>query len=91
MSKTTVIFKDNVQVWDDQWWKALSIGHVTQCVAMNPPKIDVLFYAHSVNEVKALAPFLEKFRSTVGKKAYIAISGGNFCPYEDAQHCDHSL
>lgn len=84
VSETTVIFKDIVQVRDDQWWKALSTGYVTQWAAMNPQKIDALFYAHSVNEVKALAPLLEKFRSTVGKKAYIAISGGNFCPCEDA-------
>jgi hypothetical protein len=51
---------------------------------MYPQKIDALFYAHSVDEVKALAPLLEKFRSTVGKKAFIAVSGGNFCPCEDA-------
>lgn len=51
---------------------------------MYPQKIDALFYAHSVHEVRALAPLLEKFRSTVGKKAYIVVSGGNFCPCEDA-------
>lgn len=51
---------------------------------MHPQKIDALFYAHSVDEVKALAPLLAKFRSTVGKKVYIAVSGGNFCPCEDA-------
>lgn len=51
---------------------------------MYPQKIDALFYAHSVDEVKALAPLLEKFRSTVGKKAYIVVSGSNFCPCEDA-------
>ncbi|KAJ8543943.1 hypothetical protein K7X08_025561 [Anisodus acutangulus] len=84
VSETTVIFKDTVQVRDDQWWKALSTGYITQWAAMNPQKIDVLFYAHSVDEVKALAPLLEKFRSTVGKKAYIVVSGGNFCPCEDA-------
>ncbi|KAK4356371.1 hypothetical protein RND71_025342 [Anisodus tanguticus] len=80
VSETTVIFKDTVQVRDDQWWKALSTGYITQWAAMNPQKIDVLFYAHSVDEVKALAPLLEKFRST----AYIVVSGGNFCPCEDA-------
>jgi hypothetical protein len=84
VSETTVIFKDIVQVRDDQWWKALSAGYVTQWAAMHPQKIDALFYAHSVDEVKALAPLLERFRSTVGKKAYIAISGGSFCPCEDA-------
>jgi hypothetical protein len=84
VSETTVIFKDIVQVRDDQWWKALSAGYITQWAAMYPQKIDALFYAHSVDEVKALAPLLEKFRSTVGKKAYIAVSGGNFCGCEDA-------
>lgn len=51
---------------------------------MYPQKIDALFCTHSLDEVKALAPLLEKFRSTVGKKAYTAVSGGNFCPCEDA-------
>ncbi|CAA6655249.1 unnamed protein product [Spirodela intermedia] len=72
VSETTVIFKDIVQVRDDQWWRALSTGYITQWAAMNPQKIDALFYAHSIDEVRALAPLLEKFRTTVGKKAYIA-------------------
>uniref|UniRef100_A0A7N0TYA9 Glycosyltransferase family protein 2 n=1 Tax=Kalanchoe fedtschenkoi TaxID=63787 RepID=A0A7N0TYA9_KALFE len=84
VSETTVIFKGTVQVRDDQWWKALSTGYVTQWAAMNPQKIDAMFYAHSVSEVRALAPLLEKFRSTVGRKAYIVVSGGSFCPCEEA-------
>nr|GMD14241.1 Inactive protein kinase [Ipomoea batatas] len=84
VSETTVIFKDIVQVRDDQWWKALSTGYVTQWAAMNPQRIDALFYAHSVDEVKALAPLLEKFRTTVGRKAYIVVSGGKFLGCEDA-------
>lgn len=84
VSETTVIFKEIVQVRDDQWWKALSNGYVTQWAAMYPQKIDALFYAHSIDEVKALAPLLEKFRATVGKKAYIVVSGGSFCPCEEA-------
>ncbi|XP_026665082.2 uncharacterized protein LOC103719835 [Phoenix dactylifera] len=84
VSETTVIFKDIVQVRDDQWWRALSSGYVTQWAAMYPQKIDALFYAHSLDEVRALAPLLEKFRSTVGRKAYIAVSGGGFCPCEEA-------
>lgn len=84
VSETTVIFKDIVQVRDDQWWKALSSGYITQWAAMYPQKIDALFYAHSVDEIKALSPLLEKFRSTVGKKAYIVVSGGKFCPCEHA-------
>ena len=84
VSETTVIFKDIVQVRDDQWWRALTTGYVTQWAAMHPQKVDALFYAHSVDEVKALAPLLEKFRSIVGKKAYIVVSGGNFCSCEDA-------
>lgn len=84
VSETTVIFKNIVEVRDNQWWKALSTGYVTQWAAMYPQKIDALFYAHSIDEVKALGPLLEKFRGTVGKKAYIAVSGGKFCPCEDA-------
>ncbi|CAI0452985.1 unnamed protein product [Linum tenue] len=84
VSETTVIFKDVVQVRDDQWWRAMSSGYVTQWAKMYPQKIDALFYAHSIDEVKVLSPLLEKFRSTVGKKAYIAVPGGTFCPCEDA-------
>ncbi|PPD78562.1 hypothetical protein GOBAR_DD24516 [Gossypium barbadense] len=84
VSETTVIFKDIVQVRDDQWWRALTTGYVTQWAAMYTQKIDALFYAHSVDEVKALTPLLEKFRSTVGKKAYIVVSGDGFCSCEDA-------
>ncbi|XP_057479617.1 uncharacterized protein LOC130766908 [Actinidia eriantha] len=84
VSETTVIFKDIVQVRDDQWWRALSTGYMTQWAKMHPQEIDALFYAHSIEEVKSLSPLLDKFRSTVGKKAYIAISGGTFCPCKDA-------
>lgn len=84
VSETTVIFKDIVQVRDDQWWRALSSGYVTQWAAMHPQKTDALFYAHSVDEVKALTPLLEKFRESVGKKAYIVVSGGSFLACEDA-------
>ncbi|KAJ4979815.1 hypothetical protein NE237_010595 [Protea cynaroides] len=84
VSETTVIFKDIVQVRDDQWWRALSTGYMTQWAAMYPQKIDALFYAHSLEEVKALSPLIAKFRSTVGKKAYIAVSGGSYCPCEEA-------
>jgi hypothetical protein len=66
VSETTVIFKDVVQVRDNQWWSALSTGYITQWAKMHPQKIDALFYAHSLQEVKALTPLLEKFRSTVG-------------------------
>ncbi|WOL18076.1 hypothetical protein Cni_G26869 [Canna indica] len=84
VSETTVIFKDVVQVRDDQWWRALSTGYVTQWAAMHPQKIDALFYAHSPDEVRVLAPLLEKFRTTVGRKAYIVVSGGSFCSCEEA-------
>ncbi|XP_077229432.1 uncharacterized protein LOC143862295 isoform X2 [Tasmannia lanceolata] len=84
VSETTVIFTDIVQVRDDQWWRALSAGYITQWAAMHPQKIDALFYAHSLDEVKALAPLLKNFMSTVGKKAYIAVSGGSFCPCEES-------
>ncbi|GMH07122.1 hypothetical protein Nepgr_008962 [Nepenthes gracilis] len=84
VSETTVIFKDVVQVRDDQWWGTLTSGYITQWAAMNPQKIDAFFYAHTVEEVKALAPLLEKFRATVGKKAYVVLSGGQYCSCEDA-------
>ncbi|GAB2233692.1 hypothetical protein Droror1_Dr00002921 [Drosera rotundifolia] len=84
VSETTVIFKDIVQVRDDQWWTTLTSGYITQWAAMHPQKIDAFFYAHSVSEVIALAPLLEKFRSTPAKKAYIAVSGGKYCSCEDA-------
>lgn len=84
VAETTVIFKDVVQVRDDQWWRALSTGYITQWAAMYPQKVDAFFYAHSPDEVRALAPLLEKFRSTVGKKAYIVVPGGGFCSCEEA-------
>lgn len=84
VSETTVIHKDIVQIRDDQWWRVFSRGYVTQWAAMHPQDIDAMFYAHSMDEVVALAPLLEKFRSVVGKKAFIVVSGGSFCPCEKA-------
>ncbi|KAL4190270.1 hypothetical protein AMTRI_Chr07g23880 [Amborella trichopoda] len=84
VSETTVIFKNIVEVRDDQWWRALSTGYVTQWASMYPQKIDALFYAHSIEEVKKLSPLIAKFRSTPGKKAYVVVSGGQYCPCEEA-------
>ncbi|XP_047308669.1 uncharacterized protein LOC124912149 [Impatiens glandulifera] len=84
VSETTVIFKDIIQVRDEQWWTALTTGYITQWAAMNPQKIDAFFYAHTIDEAKALAPLIEKFKMTAGRKAYIAVSGGNYCPCEEA-------
>ncbi|KAG8060650.1 hypothetical protein GUJ93_ZPchr0002g26203 [Zizania palustris] len=84
VSETTVIFKDIVQVRDDQWWRALTSGYITQWAAMHPQKVDALFYAHSLGEVRALAPLLERFRTTAGRKAYLVVSGGGHCPCEEA-------
>lgn len=84
VSETTVIFKDIVQVRDDQWWRALSTGYITRWAVMYPQKINALFYAHSIEGLKELTPLIEKFCTTVGKKAYIAVSGGSFCPCEEA-------
>ncbi|KAM0927654.1 hypothetical protein ACQ4PT_002733 [Festuca glaucescens] len=84
VSETTVIFKDIVQVRDEQWWRALTSGYVTQWAAMHPQKVDALFYAHSLGEVRALAPLMEKFRTTPGRKAYLVVSGGGHCPCEEA-------
>uniref|UniRef100_A0A0E0CSU0 Uncharacterized protein n=1 Tax=Oryza meridionalis TaxID=40149 RepID=A0A0E0CSU0_9ORYZ len=84
VAETTVIFKDIVQVRDEQWWRALTSGYVTQWAAMHPQKVDALFYAHSLGEVRALAPLLERFRTTAGRKAYLVVSGGGHCPCEEA-------
>lgn len=51
---------------------------------MNPQRIDAFFYAHRISDVQAMAPLLEKFRATPGRKAYLVISGGEFCPCEEA-------
>lgn len=50
---------------------------------MHPQKSDVLFYVHSLNEVRTLAPLILKFRATPGKKAYVVVSGGSHCPCEE--------
>ncbi|ONK63935.1 uncharacterized protein A4U43_C07F20430 [Asparagus officinalis] len=51
---------------------------------MYPQKIDALLYAHTLSEVRALAPLLMKFRSIAHRKAYIVVSGDKFCACEDA-------
>ncbi|EPS59402.1 hypothetical protein M569_15406, partial [Genlisea aurea] len=83
ISETTSIFKDIVSLRDRQWWRALTSGYVTQWAKMNPQKIDVLFYAHSLQHVRTLKPLFEKFDTSKGKIAHMVISGGRFCPCED--------
>lgn len=84
ISETTVIFKDVVQVRDDQWWRAFSRGYVTQWASMYPQQIDALIYAHSLEDVANLAPLIQRFRSTPRKKAFLAVPGGSLCPCEEA-------
>lgn len=84
ISETTVIFKDVVQVRDDQWWRAFSRGYVTQWAAMNPQQIDALIYAHTLEDVVSLAPLVQQFRKTPQKKAFLVVPGGSLCPCEDA-------
>ena len=84
IAETTVIFKNVVDVRDDQWWRAFSRGYVTQWAAMHPQECDVLFYAHSLQEISALEPLISKYRTAPGRKAFLAVSGGTFCPCEDA-------
>ncbi|XP_024371047.1 uncharacterized protein [Physcomitrium patens] len=84
VSETTVIHKDIVQVRDNQWWRTMSRGYVTQWAAMNPQKSDVIFYADTLDEVRALAPLILKFRATPGKKAFVAVTGAPSCPCEEA-------
>jgi hypothetical protein len=84
VSETTVIHSHVVQVRDEQWWRTFSRGYVTQWAAMFPQQSDALFYAHSLREVKELAPLILKFRSTPGKKAFVVVPGGSHCPCEEA-------
>lgn len=73
-----------MQVRDDQWWRTLSRGYVTQWAAMHPQKSDVVFFADTLDEVRALAPLINKFRTTPGKKAFVAVTGAPHCSCEDA-------
>eukprot|EP00249_Psilotum_nudum_P001663 c14291_g1_i1 orf=558-3296(+) len=84
VSETTVIHKDIVHLRDDQWWRAMSRGFVTQWAKMHPQQSDALFYAHSLSEVVELAPLILRFRNTPGKKVYVVVTGGSYCPCEEA-------
>ncbi|KAH7301846.1 hypothetical protein KP509_23G046100 [Ceratopteris richardii] len=84
IAETTVIFKNVVEVRDNQWWRALSRGYITQWAAMHPQECDVLMYAHSLGEVVDLAPLIARYYSTPGRKAFLVVSGGTFCPCEEA-------
>ncbi|KAH7425787.1 hypothetical protein KP509_11G071200 [Ceratopteris richardii] len=84
ISETTVIFKDVVEMRDDQWWRAFSRGYVTQWARMYPQQIDALLYAHTLEDVTSLAPLIRQFRVTPNRKAYLVISGGALCPCQAA-------
>ncbi|KAI5075519.1 hypothetical protein GOP47_0009595 [Adiantum capillus-veneris] len=84
ISETTVIFKDVVQVRDDQWWRTFSRGYVTQWAAMYPQQVDALMYAHRLQDVTDFAPLIHRFRATPLKKAFLVVSGGFLCPCEEA-------
>lgn len=84
VSETTVIHKDIVQIRDEQWWRTLSRGYVTQWAAMYPQQSDAFFYAHSLSELVELAPLILRFRGTPSKKAYVVVPGGAHCPCEEA-------
>jgi len=62
----------------------MSRGFVTQWAAMHPQKSDVVFFTNTLDEVRALAPLILKFRRTPGKKAFLAVTGSPQCPCEDA-------
>ncbi|KAJ7002319.1 glycosyltransferase family protein [Populus alba x Populus x berolinensis] len=67
------------ETWGDSEHRLAYVSETTWA-AMHPQKIDALFYAHSVDEVKALAPLLEKFRSTAGKKGIHCYLWRQFLP-----------
>jgi len=62
----------------------MSRGYVTQWAAMHPQKSDVFFLTNTLDEVRALAPLILKFRNTPGKKAFLAVTGSPQCSCEDA-------
>ncbi|MCO5572767.1 hypothetical protein L7F22_026526 [Adiantum nelumboides] len=84
ISETTVIFKDVVQVRDDQWWRSFSRGYVTQWAAMYPQQVDALIYAHTLEDVADFASLIHHFRATPLKKAFLVVPGGSLCPCEEA-------
>ncbi|KAL2609762.1 hypothetical protein R1flu_028335 [Riccia fluitans] len=84
ISETTVIHKNVVNVRDEQWWRVFSRGYQTQWAVMNPQECDAFFFVHSLSEVSDLAPLIQRFRTTVGKKAYVVVTGGSYCPCEEA-------
>jgi len=84
VSETTVVHKDVVEVRDNQWWRVFARGYVTQWAEMHPQRTDAFFYAHSIRDVKDMAPLLQRFRATSGRKAYLVVSGGEVCPCEEA-------
>ncbi|TVU39466.1 hypothetical protein EJB05_12886 [Eragrostis curvula] len=84
---TTATSKDMVRARDDQWWRALASGYVTRWAAMHPQKVDAVLYAHTLGEVRALAPLLRKFRANEDgrrRTAYLVVSGVRRCTCEEA-------
>jgi hypothetical protein len=85
ISETTVIYKDVVAVRDEQWWRAVRRGFVTQWSAMRPKEriVDAIVYAHSPRDVADLAPLVQRFRAAK-RAALLAVPGGHLCPCETA-------
>lgn len=84
VAATTATSTEMVRARDEQWWRALTSGYVTQWAAMSPLKVDSLLYAHTLDEVRALAPLLHKFRATPGKRSYLVVSGSGNCSCVEA-------
>ena len=84
ISESTFIYEDVVQMRDDQWWRALSRGYVTQWALMYSEKVDALIYAHSLEDIVDLAPLIHRFQTTHLKKAFLVVPGGSLCPCEEA-------
>ncbi|GJM95680.1 hypothetical protein PR202_ga12451 [Eleusine coracana subsp. coracana] len=84
VAPTTATSAAMVRARDEQWWRALTSGYVTRWAEMRPQKVDALLCAPTLDDVRTLAPLLEKFRAAPGRKAYIVVSGGGRCTCEEA-------
>ena len=84
IAEATAIHKDVIRVRDDQWWRTVKRGYVTQWAVMEPQQTTAIFYAHSMDNVEALSPLLRKFQSTEGKTALLVLSGDKDCFCEAA-------
>lgn len=84
IAEATAIHKEVIRMRDEQWWRTVKRGYVTQWAVMEPQQTTAIFYAHSMDNVEALSPLFRRFESAEGKTALLAVSGDNDCTCEAA-------